>query len=366
MDNTNAETILERMIKTYETVYQEITGERITLKPADPIRIELYTLALMLFQERKLIEYKQKQNLLEYAEGDMLDGLAKWFHLDRLPAQKARTTIRIVLATTLSGAEIIPKGTRFSAGNDLFFETIEQTVIPAGTQTVDVAAEAMTAGEEANGLLPEQIHILVDPLPYVASINNTEKTQGGAGVEADAHFRERIYLFWTGYSVAGPDAAYIYHVKNYNQAISDVVPASTTPGEVDIFLILEDGELPEKGFLQGVEDYLEAYRPMTDYVTVSAPNTVNYDLDVTYYLSQEQLQNAESIKKAVQEAAETFIYDLKTKIGRNIDPDDLIALCKKAGANRLEVRGPVYTKINKNSVAKLNQKTITFGGVEDD
>ncbi len=366
MNDTSAETILEDMIKTYEETYQRETGETITLKPADQVRIELYTLALMFYQERKLIEYKQKQNLLEYAEGEMLDGLAKWFHLTRLPAQKARTTMKITLTTILSSAEVIQKGTRFSTGTDLFFETTEQAVIPIGAQTVEVEAEAMTEGEAANGLLPGQINVLVDPLPYVYSVENTEKTQGGAEVETDEKLRERIELFWTGYSVAGPEEAYIYHTKSYNQNIEDVVVESEIPGEVNVYLILKDGEMPEEGFLGGIESHLEGYRPLTDKVLIQKPQEVEYSINLTYYLESGQEKNAEKVKEAIQAAIEDFIYNLKTKIGRNINPDDLIALCKEAGASRLEIRSPVYTKIGGSSIAKLKDKTVIFGGIEDD
>lgn len=366
MDNTSAEEILERMIQTYEETYLAETGKTITLKPADPIRIELYTVALLLFQERKLIEHKQKQNLLEYAQGDMLEGLGKWFHLERLPAQKAKTKMRLVLSTALSSAEIIPAGTKFSAGNDLFFVTVEQNVIPAGVQQLEIVVESVEPGEEANGLLPGQINNLVEPLPYISSVSNLEKTQGGAPIETDAHLRERIYLFWTGHSVAGPDAAYIYHVKNYNQAILDVRPESPAPGEVNIYLILSDGEFPEETFLEEVSEYLENYRPLTDQVSLSAPEPVSYDLEFTYYLEQGQLKNAESVKAAILEAAESFVYDLQTKIGKNINPDDLIERCKQAGASRLEIQSPAYTKISKNGIARLDQKNIIFGGVEDD
>jgi len=365
MYDTSAEEILERMIQTYQETYLEETGEAITLKPADPVRIELYTIALLMFQERKLIEYKQKQNLLEYAEGDMLEGLGKWFHLERLSAQKAKTKMRLVLSTILASAEVIPAGTRFSDGKELFFSTIEQVVIPAGVQQIDVMVEAVEAGEAANGLLPGQINNLVDPLPYIFSVSNLEKTQGGAEIETDKHLRERIYLFWTGYSVAGPDAAYIYHVKNYSQAILDVRPESPTPGRVNIYLILADGEFPEESFLEELNVYLEDYRPLTDQVILAAPEPVEYDLKFTYYLEQEQLKNAETIKVEVQKAAEQFIYDLQTRIGKNINPDDLIKQCKQAGAARLEIQSPVYTKVPKNSIARLNHKEMIFGGVED-
>ena len=64
-------------------------------------------------------------------------------------------------------------------------------------------------GVGGNELLPGQVNVLVDLIPYVESVSNTTKTSGGADLESDESLAERIFLAPSGYSVAGPDDAYI-------------------------------------------------------------------------------------------------------------------------------------------------------------
>ena len=77
-------------------------------------------------------------------------------------------------------------------------------------------------GVDGNELLPGQVNVLVDLIPYVESVSNTTKTSGGADLESDESLAERIFLAPSGYSVAGPDDAYKYWTKTYSQTIGDV------------------------------------------------------------------------------------------------------------------------------------------------
>jgi phage-related baseplate assembly protein len=56
----------------------------------------------------------------------------------------------------------------------------------------------------------------------------------------------------------------------------------------------------------------------------------------------------------------------KTKIGRDINPDELVKLVKEAGAKRVVVTSPVFTTIASGEVAKLTSQTVTYGGLEND
>ena len=91
----------------------------------------------------------------------------------------------------------------------------------------------------------------------------------------------------SGYSVAGSDDAYKYWTKTYSQTIGDVKVTSPNPVEVEIRFIMTDGELPTKTVIDGVAAYLqdENIRPLTDKVTVLAPETVKFNIAFTYYVN---------------------------------------------------------------------------------
>lgn len=131
---------------------------------------------------------------------------------------------------------------------------------------------------------------------------------------------------------------------------------------------MNDGELPSESMLLGVQKFLsdEQIRPLTDRVTVKAPETVEYKVNVKYFVNQSDLKKVDTIKTAVNAAVDDYIQWQRSKIGRDINPSQLIQQMVSAGAKRVEVALPVFQVIGKANVAKLSSKTVTYGGLEDD
>ena len=131
---------------------------------------------------------------------------------------------------------------------------------------------------------------------------------------------------------------------------------------------MEGGQIPEDLFLESLEEYLEDgnIRPLTDQVSVNAPDQQEYSVQVTYYISKTNISNAVSIQSKVQQAVENYIAWQSEKIGRDINPDVLIQNMVSAGAKRVEVTSPIYQVIGSTGIAQLSAKTVTYGGIEDD
>lgn len=357
--------ILSDMISGYEQAYYEQTGKRKKLYPGDPIRIFLYTQALREIQLRYMIDDAAKQNLLKYARAEYLDhkgnGLAT-----RLPGTKAIVSQKFILSAPIQTSQIIPAGTRVSPGNNIHFETKENVAVPSGVEEITTTVECTTVGVIGNGFTPGQINILVDPIPWVASVINIDTSQGGSEVEDDDSYRERIRLAPESFSVAGPDGAYEFFAKQYSPLVQDVVINSPAPGEVDIRVLLNEGELPSQPFLEGIQTYLSARdkRPLTDYVTVGAPDVVNYDINIEYYIRSRDAQLESSIQAAVNKAIDDFRLWQRSKIGRDVNPSELIARIINTGAKRVEVTSPVYMAIQNTQVANDAYVNVTYGGLE--
>ena len=359
---TNPEAIENEVI----TTYQAISGR--TLAPGDPVRLFLLALTQPLIQQRVLMDLTAKQNLLRYATGDILDHLGALVDTARLEASAAVVTVRFSLAAVRPDTVSIPVGTRVSPGGDLFYITTAYAEIPAGQTTVEVICECVQTGTIGNGYIAGQINILVDPLPWVTSVTNTTVSAGGADQEADDPYRERIRTSPERFSVAGPAGAYAYWARTANPSILDVSVYSPAPVEVVVVLLMAGGELPTQTILDEVAEVLNTRtkRPLTDKVSVSAPEVVEYDIDLTYYVDTDQASSAAAIQVAVQQAVSDYVLWQKSRLGRDINPSELIRRVMNAGAKRVEIANPVRMAVDLTTVAIAGTVTVTFGGLEDD
>lgn len=367
IDDMQLEDVQMQMVRDYQDRYKAITGKNVVLDRADPMSLILYALSIQVYQALLYVDKTGKQDLLKYSYGAYLDNLAAMKGIAREQAKPSRAMIRFTLSGIRPSTVEIPEGTRVTNG-EVYFQTESHAEIPSGESSVDVAAECMTSGVVGNNLEVGEINILVDPVPYVAKVANTEPTTGGADIEDDDTLKDRIYIAPSKYSVAGPEESYRYWVKTYNSNISDVLIYSDDPVDVVIEFIMNDGELPSESMLLGVQKFLsdEQIRPLTDRVTVKAPETVEYKVNVKYFVNQSDLKKVDTIKTAVNAAVDDYIQWQRSKIGRDINPSQLIQQMVSAGAKRVEVALPVFQVIGKANVAKLSSKTVTYGGLEDD
>lgn len=214
--------------------------------------------------------------------------------------------------------------------------------------------------DEAGQVLIKQIQTTLDEKRNAGS--------GGADLESDESLAERIFLAPSGYSVAGPDDAYKYWTKTYSQTIGDVKVTSPNPVEVEIRFIMTNGELPTKTVIDGVAAYLqdENIRPLTDKVTVLAPETVKFNIAFTYYVNLSDQSKAGTIQAEVAQAVADYIEWQTRTIGRDINPSELMKRIVAAGAKRAEITSPVFTTVPDTSVARIGTQTVTYGGVEND
>lgn len=373
-DSDTLKAMQTRLIANYESRYKELTGKEISLAPADPMRILIYALALDLYQIEQYVERAGKQDLLKYSYGDYLDNLAAGRGVTRQQATAATATIRFTLSEVKTYAVGIPAGTRITNGEGVYFQTIEYDEVSVGSLTVDIEAECTETGEAGNNLTAGQLNVLVDPVAYVASVANTDTSSGGTDLETDESLAERVFLAPSSYSVAGPDDAYIFWAKTYNNNIGSVKPTSPNPCEVKIYILMKDGTIPESSVVNGLESYLQdnSIRPLTDQVTVAVPTTQTFTVSLTYYISRSDSKKAASIQSAVNEAVSEYIKWQTTEIGKDINPSELIKRVMTAGAKRVTVSSPTFTSIGSTSVAQIALNgsgspdvTITYGGLED-
>lgn len=368
IDSMTLDDVQALLVRSYEEKYEQVTGEKVSLKRADPITLTLYACSVLIYQALMYVDRAGKQDLIKYSYGEFLDNIAANKGVTRLPAQAAEVTVRFRIPAPREDAVSIPTGTRVTSGDGIYFGTMEYAEIPPGSTYIDVPCRCLTTGAIGSGLAVGSINTLVDLLPYISGVSNIEESQGGADIEDDESLAERVYLAPSAYSVAGPRDAYIYHTKAYGAAVGSVNVSSPRPCEVEVRVLLKDGSLPSQALLDGILEHLDddRIRPLTDQVRVLAPYTREYDLDVTYYISKTNAARAVSIQTAVSDAVTAYNTWQTGEIGRDINPSELIRRMVVAGAKRVVVDAPTFISLPPSTVARTGSVAVTYGGIEDD
>lgn len=358
----DAEKIKTELIKDFEKV-----SER-TLYPGDPLRLLLLTFAKYFTLLRNNIDLSAKQNFLKYAQEGFIENIGALVGVERAEAAPASVSVKFTLSEAQENIVIIPKGTRVTCNDKIYFQTTEESEIKAGEVSAVVKAECMETGTIGNGYYAGQINKIVDPFGYLASVENTDVSDGGADRESIENFRERILIAPESFSSAGPGGAYEYWAKTANQNIYDVSVVSPNPGEVEIIPLMKGGIIPTDEVLESVKEVCSAddRRPLTDRVFVSAPERVSYDIDIKYYISKSDLTGGLAIQENIRNAVDMFALWQCEKLNRDINPSKLIQKVMETGVKRVDVINPKYRKIEYNQIAAAENINIVYGGVEDD
>ena len=71
---------------------------------------------------------------------------------------------------------------------------------------------------------------------------------------------------------------------------------------------MADGSKPGAAMISGLQAYLsgKTIRPMTDKLTVKAPEEVTYSINLTYYINRSDSARAVAIQAAVAQAVEEY------------------------------------------------------------
>lgn len=368
IDGLTLSDVQSRMLTYFIEKYEEVTGKRINLSKSDPNRIILLGCAQLIYQGLQNIDKAGKMNFLKYAYGDYLENMAALKRVERNPARYARVPVQFTLSEKRESVTGIPAGTRVTAAYEVYFATMEYAEIPAGETDIVVMTECTDPGVAGNDYAAGELCTLVDPVGFVASVRNTETSSGGSETESDEDMAERVYLAPSGFSVAGPDGAYEYLVRDCSSEIGDVKISSPTPGIVDIRFLMSNGELPDDTVISKVQEYVSGRdkRPLTDYVQVKKPEIEEYDIELTYYINSSDRNSAAAIQSKVESAIKDYQLWQGSKIGRDINPDELLARIKNAGAKRAVIEEPIFRMIEDTAKAKCVSVSMVYGGLEDD
>lgn len=125
----------------------------------------------------------------------------------------------------------------------------------------------------------------LDNLAALLGISRLQLHPGNPGqgipptMEDDADLRRRMVLAPEGYSVAGPEGAYIFHALSADGEVLDASATSPTPGTVVVTVLSRIGDgTASAPLLERVAAKVsdEAVRPLTDQVIVQSATILSY------------------------------------------------------------------------------------------
>jgi phage-related baseplate assembly protein len=196
-------------------------------------------------------------------------------------------------------------------------------------------------------------------------------------MEEDDDFRERITLAPSSFSVAGPEAAYVYHARSASGDVLDASATSPDPDDIkaivnqvlashgasaqliaDMTAALDAAAWPGQVFVSvlsrlgsGQADAAllnlvnstvsaESVRPLTDYVTTQSAEIIEFllDADMWFFAGPDS-----DVVKAAALASLNAYLAASRRMGRDITMSGLYAALQVAGVQNVVINEPAAT-----------------------
>ncbi|WP_333701179.1 baseplate assembly protein [Sphingobium yanoikuyae] len=165
-------------------------------------------------------------------------------------------------------------------------------------------------------------------------------TGTAAVMESDDEFRRRMVLAPEGYSVAGPEGAYIFHALSAHSDVLDASAGSPAPGEVLVAILSRTGSGEAAAdVVAAVQSYLSAdtRRPLTDHVTVQSAQIVPFNViaELTTFTGPD----AGLVLETAQGRLEAYIAASR-RLGRDITRSAIFAALHAEGVQNVRLVAP--------------------------
>ncbi|OOW80481.1 baseplate assembly protein [Xanthomonas campestris pv. vitiswoodrowii] len=185
-------------------------------------------------------------------------------------------------------------------------------------------------------------------------------------LESDMDFRRRIQLAPEGFSVAGPEGAYIYHALSAAADVMDASATSPAPGQVLVTVQSRtgDGTAPQ-ALLDEVAAILtnDDVRPLTDSVTVQSAQIVPYAIRgrvYTYAGPDSAVVMREALRSLQAYLAEAH------RIGRDVPESAIKAKLFVDGVQRVELDSPAADiRISRTQAAYCIAIDVVHAGIDE-
>ncbi len=353
--------------------YESKSGK--TLYPAQIESLFIDQVAYAKTRVLAAIQNAGEQLLVRFSTGPILDYLGEMVDTPRLLAQPARCNqvfrlheAATSLVTVAAGALVTSQDGR------VVFASEESATIAVGQLECRTTVVCTTPGTIGNGWAVGQLSAMPSPAVAGMTTANESAPAGGSDDELDAAYKERIILAPEAYTNAGSRGAYRYHVRAVHQSINAVAvlgpddPNGPGPGEVALYPLTVVG-LPSLSLLGQVASAVsdERVRPLCDTVLVLKPPEVAYTIRCALVLHRWAEATSEAVLKQAKKAAEAYAQRLRSGLGIDIVPEQLIAVLQVSGVYRAPLELPAVPQlVAPHEWANCTAIELTIAGYSDE
>lgn len=185
-----------------------------------------------------------------------------------------------------------------------------------------------------------------------------------ATMESDTDFRRRMVLAPEGYSVAGPEGAYIFHALSADADILDASAISPAPGEVLVSILSRSGTgAASPALVAKIADYLTSAtrRPLTDAVTVQSAAIVDYQ--VSAQITTFNGPDGSVVLAAARARLDAYVATCH-RIGRDVTRSGIFAALHVEGVQNVTLLEPAADLvISRQQAPRCTGITIMGAGV---
>jgi len=188
----------------------------------------------------------------------------------------------------------------------------------------------------------------------------------GAIYESDDSFRARIVLGPEGFSVAGPELAYVKHAKDASGLVLDASATSPAPGEVLVSVLSSEGDGTASADLIAKVTAIvtdDAIRPLGDFVTVQSATQRPFIVVARIWTF------AGPDPALVLAAARTKLdryLAASRRLGRDITMSGLYAALSAEGVQRVEISAPTASIVcDLTQAARCNSIDVRHAGYDE-
>lgn len=182
--------------------------------------------------------------------------------------------------------------------------------------------------------------------------------------ETDEDLLRRFVLAPEGFSVAGPEGAYVYHALTADADVLDASVISPAPCEVVVTVLSRTGDgAAGAPLLATVTAALsaEGIRPLTDQVTVQSATIIDYSIEAAVFTF---MGPDASVVLAQGQARLEAYRDACKKLGRDVTRSGIIAALTVEGVQDVVVTSPpANVECDRTEAANCTGIVITHGGV---
>lgn len=162
-----------------------------------------------------------------------------------------------------------------------------------------------------------------------------------AVMESNTDLRARVQLAPQGFSVAGPERAYVSHARNADARVLDASAVSPEPAEVIVAVLSRDGDgIASEDLLEAVRKALtpESVRPLGDRVDVQSAEVLRYAIRarLTFFSGPDR-----SIALAAANQSVKAYTERMHRLGMEITLDGIYAAARQPGVQKVELETPL-------------------------